>query len=135
MDELPEIHTSELTGSKFFRVEVHHEIQIESIVNCFLYATELDDEDFDQSRQPPTPWTKWDRATAIRWVRHWIAQEGSKVNAPSAYPKARRLYGGMALRFAEELFPELVYDYEEAVRRIKAAVKKIAWDEDLDLPF
>lgn len=133
MDEL-KIQKNEF-GGVVFSIDVEHvSIDIHTIVNSFLYWTSRGE------FQPYLPWTEWDRDWAIKALKYWLMEQGSRADKDDSYPEHRRLYGGMALRFAEELFPELVYDYQEYERQIddfrqKLSSSVLELDEDEDIAF
>ena len=148
MDEL-NVLTNQF-GGKVFHLKVEYVcLDLDSIVNSFLYWTEKGEEDSSYSPKPYLPWTEFDRATAIKCLSHWLMEEGNRANTEGAYPWARKQYGGMAQRFAEELFPELVYDKNEFKRNFEAfeqtmlkgrspgshSGKELLYDDDADIAF
>ena len=140
MDEPLEIHSIE-HSAKYFCLNIVYELDITAIVDSFLFFSE------HKLGHSPTPWANWTRAEAIRWLEFWLRSEDthSALSSSFNYPESRRLYGEMALRFAEELFPELVYDYEAAKRSRRAWIQKIGeknastdwieYDDDADIEF
>lgn len=109
-------------------------LDIDSIVNSFLYWTKKQSED-SCIPKPYLPWTNWSRAEAIKGLEFYLMLEGQDADNDEAYPLQRRLYGAMAQRFAEELFPDLVFDRKEHDRRFKAFCREFKYDEDTEPLF
>lgn len=109
-------------GQKVFEIQVGHPaLTIDSIVNAILYGISIDFPD----EVPNSFWDWCNRENVLRLLSVWLIRYGDKFDNPRAYLRERRSYGEVAQKFAEELFPELVYDRKIYIQKMNEMRRKI----------
>lgn len=116
-----------LFGKKVFTFQVqHYALDIKTITNTILYCINLYLQSPHNSYSLANEfWDFLDRGMVLKSLSIWLLENGTTMDSDEAYPRARYLHGETAKKFAEDLFPELIYDQEVYQQNWDAFTQKL----------